>query len=898
MVPREQWKRIEEAFDRVIEQPVDARAATLAAMEDTLRLEVEALIAASSANDDVVASIVTRAVHRVRRPTKPMIGRQIGAYRLERELGRGGMGAVYLGVRADDQYKSQVAIKLLHRGLETEQAVSRFRDERQILAALDHPNIVRLIDGGSTSDQLPYLVMEYVQGTPITTYARDHGLAIPERIALFRQVCTAIQFAHGKLVVHRDLKPSNILVTDTGVVKLLDFGIAKLLDDGLPREARTGTGMMLLTPEYASPEQIQGEAITTATDVYSLGVVLYELFCETLPHRLEGSGLGSIFKLVETAPPRPSTVAPIERRRELIGDIDNILLKAIDKDPARRYASADHLAEDLQRYVTGLPVEARAATWGYRARKFVRRNRLAVFSAATIVIALAAATAISISQARVAANETRRAEEATQRAQRRFDEVHSLANALLFDINDEIADLPGATTARKMIVQRAQQYLDRLVAEAVDDAELSRELAIAYMKVGQVQGDPLGPNLGDVDGARASYAKAAAIVDRLAANGSTPAVRELQANLAMLRGTLQQDDMTLLRQAIEITSALPPTVAVLRIRVLSLVGLAEPSRDDVMLAKRYADELQDAVAAWKRLAPSSEARYFDGVAHEEAGYSALRLGDSERAEHEMRTAAAIFEALTAEYPKRASYRRELGYVQRNLAPILSGIDIGNIWLPSQGDREGAMRALRRCDELWVEIINRDPDDSRAISDQAYAWGIRGMILDDAALIERARASWARVGYREEAALMTCAIAAPLAATGHAAQARREIEDARKAIKISSRPLVAEQCEFQIARAQLALGDANAAATLAALTSRLRARVAKEPTNASARIGLVETLLLSRRLSPYSGCSVLEEALDIWMTWPDDATTFTRRRLAELEAELGATKCATRNRRSP
>ena len=421
-------------------------------------------------------------------------------------IGRGGMGAVYLAARDDDEYRTHVAIKVLAHGIDTADAIARFRDERQILATLDHPNIVRLLDGGSTDDGLPYLVMEHVVGEPITLDAERRALTVRARVELFRRVCAAVAFAHQRLIVHRDIKPSNILVAGDDP-KLLDFGIAKLLapDDN----ARTRTGLHRFTPEYASPEQVRGAAPSTSTDVYSLGAVLYHLVAGRPPHDLE-LGPSALRTILDVDPPRSSAVAPPDRRRALAGDLDEIVAKALRKEPDRRYASVEQLADDLSRYLDGLPVAARAGSRAYRAGKFVRRNRTMVATTATS-IALAAATAFSLRQAR-------RADAAAAETRESFASVRKLANSLLFEIDDEVYKLVGSAHARELIVKRALEYLDDLSRRGVDDPALARELATAYTKIGDIQGGTFGPNVNQLDDALASYTKARAIVDALPAD--------------------------------------------------------------------------------------------------------------------------------------------------------------------------------------------------------------------------------------------------------------------------------------------------------------------------------------------------------------------------------------------
>ena len=430
----DRWQRLQTLFNAAVEMTPDQRGAYLAdACDDDLSLarQVESLLVSSDEAGQFIEGAVEEAAASAARAD--MIGRRIGPYEVVGELGHGGMGTVYLARRADAEYESLVAIKLV-RGVHSASLLGRFRSERQILASLSHPNIARLLDGGTTPEGYPYVVMEHVDGEPIDRYCDTRHLPIEARLELFRAVCLAVQHAHKNLVVHRDLKPSNILVTQAGVPKLLDFGIAKLLDPELAEHTvvETGTATRLLTPSYASPEQVRGENITVATDVYSLGVVLYELLTGQVPFHFRGRGALEIERVIcEEEPTRPSTLVtrdgdgadtngnapkmsaaelsrarnlmPDRLRRRLAGDLDTIVLKALRKEPNRRYESADQFAEDVRRHLDGLPVIARVDTWTYRANKFVRRHRLGVAAAAVfIVVLLGFATAMAAQARRVA----------------------------------------------------------------------------------------------------------------------------------------------------------------------------------------------------------------------------------------------------------------------------------------------------------------------------------------------------------------------------------------------------------------------------------------------------------------------------------------------------------------
>ena len=503
------YARINEIFQRALDLAPAERAAFLereCGSDHALRREVEAFLAADGESDGFLESPVASfpADLLANEEDGAPVGRQFGAYRVIREIGRGGLGVVYLAARADDVYRKEVAIKLIRRGLDTDDILRRFRNERQILAQLEHPNIARLIDGGTSDDGLPYFVLEHVKGEPISDYAETRKLSTAERLELFRKVCAAVTYAHQNLVIHRDLKPSNILVTAEGEPKLLDFGIAKLLTPESELLTLTAPAERAMTPEYASPEQIKGERITTASDVYSLGVLLYELLTGRKPYRLKTRTREEISRAItDQEPERPSTAAQPERGR-LNGDLDNIVLMAMRKEPARRYASAAALAEDIRRYQQGLPVTARPNTFSYRAGKFVRRHRLGVAAAALVLLAIVGGIVATLWQARIA-----RAERAT--AEKRFNDVRSLAGSFLFEFSPLIENLPGSVPARELLVRRALEYLDRLSRDAAGDLELQREVAAAYAKVGDVQGNPYSPNLGDTRGALQSYEKARAI---------------------------------------------------------------------------------------------------------------------------------------------------------------------------------------------------------------------------------------------------------------------------------------------------------------------------------------------------------------------------------------------------
>jgi serine/threonine protein kinase/TolB-like protein len=399
----ELWERLKEIFQGALEESPEEREAFLdkVCRDPELRTEAGKLLAAhDQASTFIETSPVSGLAAAQAEPApESWVGRRIGAYRLLAEIGRGGMGAVYLAEREDGEYHKQVAIKLVKEG-DSESVVRRFRQERQILADLEHPNIARLLDGGRTDGGIPYFVMEHVDGQPIDAYCESGNLSVAPRLDLFRTVCSAVGHAHAKLVVHRDLKPSNILVTTAGTPKLLDFGIAKLLNPA-PWSERTVTGACLMTPAYASPEQVGGEAVTPASDIYSLGVLLYRLLAGRGPYRVTSDLPHELARAIcEEDPRSPSASASPAIRKELSGDLDAIVLKALRKEPWRRYASVDELSEDIRRHREGRPVMARKDGLAYRARRFMGRNRAATLMAAAMVASAALSSAVLYQRSR------------------------------------------------------------------------------------------------------------------------------------------------------------------------------------------------------------------------------------------------------------------------------------------------------------------------------------------------------------------------------------------------------------------------------------------------------------------------------------------------------------------
>jgi eukaryotic-like serine/threonine-protein kinase len=562
----ETWDRLQSIFLAALERPPDQRPAFLdsaCADDGALRAEAAAMLAAHA-----------RVTDNSRRDTPPIARggdsnghhtKRLGPYLLRDLIGRGGMGEVFRAQRVDDAYRQVVAIKLLRSGLACDELAHRFRVERQILARLQHPSIATLLDGGMDEDDRPYLVMQYVDGRPITDYADDAKLPIAERLRLFGTVCRAVHFAHRNLVVHRDLKPSNILVDSDGNPCLLDFGIAKLLDPaGLGVSASLTRDHLLLTPEHAAPEQVLGGVITTATDVYALGVLLYELLTGTRPFRASAE-VAWQREVCEQDPLPPSAVLdapdtaltavrrgtrPAALRQTVRGDLDQIVLKALRKEPDRRYASAEQLAEDVERFLEQRPVLARPDTVAYRVRRFVRRNRAAVAAAAAVVLALVAGLSLALLGQKRALQAERLARDEAATSSQISDFLIQL-----FQSSDPGVALGESVTARELLDRGALRIEEQLGEQPIVRARLLRTMGRAYLGLGLFDPAQLlleqelavqrarGRN-GVVDGSRASVELAGIH----ASKGDYPRARELALGaVAVLEREVAPEDPDLLR---------------------------------------------------------------------------------------------------------------------------------------------------------------------------------------------------------------------------------------------------------------------------------------------------------------------------------------------------------------
>jgi eukaryotic-like serine/threonine-protein kinase len=750
----ETWQRLKALFHTALEMEPADRAAFLANACDgdaDVRRQVEELLSAHDEAGPFLASSalvdagmismdeVLGAADQVNR-----VGQPVGPYEIIREIGHGGMGSVFLAVRADDHYRKQVAIKLVNRGMDTDTILRRFMMERQILANLEHPNIAGLLDGGSTADGLPYFVMEYIEGRPITEYCDARRFTTTQRLELFRKVCGALQYAHQNLIVHRDIKPSNILVTAEGVPKLLDFGIAKLLSPGWAAGITEATASMvrLMTPQYASPEQLRGLSITTASDVYSLGLVLYELLSGHHAYRLLSRRPEDMAEaILREEPEKPSTAAgrekpegknatdrqqqttddrpitnktnpqfDIRNAKSLRGDLDNIVLKALRKEPHRRYASVQEFSEDIRRHLEGLPVTASPDTLAYRTSKFVHRHRVSVLASVFILLSLLAGIATTTWQAH-------RANLERAKAERRFNETRKLSKYLMTDVFDSLTLLSGATQVQKDLTQNALRYLDKLAQEESDDVVLLGELAAIYIRLGQVQNS----SFHDTRAALESFQKAVDLQRKRVSRvpNDVAIKRDLIFALGHADEVLEHNERTeeYLRVASEIQNlrqevinAQPDNIRdifalaldyLARGRIFNLLKRREEARSDYQNAFRLTTQ---AITLSKDRAQTPQEKIDLSFRYVYLGEIYALLEDWQNAVASNRTACEIAETVWRENPALMQAMRNTASSHRSLAAALERI----------GDHQGALEnyqySLRAVSEAAAN--NRDSAEFR------------------------------------------------------------------------------------------------------------------------------------------------------------------------------------------
>jgi len=659
------WNAIDEIFQAALTVPAGDRSAWVAGRcgdDEATAREVASLLRAHERSTGFLEPPAQVAADAVR---PSLEGARIGPYELVRELGHGGMGTVYLGRRTDGAFDHEVAVKLTHSPVPSTEIARRFDAERRILASLSHRNIVTLLDGGTTPSGHPYLITEYIDGPPITVFARERRLSLEERLRTFRQVCGAVHAAHQHGIVHRDLKPANILVTADGSVKVLDFGIAKLVTPGLADQAQAVTHVAPMTPSYASPEQLRGQAVTTASDVYALGVVLFELVAGVRPREVEGSTAEASIATALEGPSvwpsrkaRAATDLPYDARR-IEGDLDAIVLKAMREEPDERYGSADELSRDIGRLLDGHPVVARKPSFGYLAAKLARRHLVAVAVALVAVTGVVAALGVALWQ-------RQQADAARTVAEARATDLRKLAGTLIFTLDDVVRS-KGPTEARKLIVSEALAYLNALAATSPDPA-LSIELAEGYLRVGDIQGNTSTANLGDPVGAAASARRALALAEPLEGH-------------AELRGR-----------------ALGSVVRAHRLLVMVL-----PKPESVEAGRRAVATAE----RWRQSDGSDAARFALAAAY--FNLATQLTGPEERQYWE--AAGQEYEALLAEKPDDPGRMRNVALVDKYLTSILV----------VQHDEGGARRHAERAARLDARRLELHPADRQARIDAAISF---------------------------------------------------------------------------------------------------------------------------------------------------------------------------------
>lgn len=732
------WSEVRAALEEALEKEPTERELYLQGLRESdpsLALEVEELLERDG-EDDVSDGPAGDAWNTLLESGELPRGTRLGAYEVIATLASGGMGSVYRAERADAQFEKSVAIKLIKRGMDSDEIVRRFRQERQVLATLEHPGIARLVDGGVSSDGRPYLVMEFVDGVSIDAWCEEAAPALRTRLELFLHICDAVQYAHQRLVVHRDLKPSNILVGDDGQPKLLDFGVAKVLDTaGEGGGELTEERAFLGTPSFASPEQLRGERVTTSSDVYSLGVVLYQLLAGSRPFDLSRISREEAHRVVcHQAPQRPSQaskgagVAP----RELRGDLDNIVLMALRKEPERRYGSAAELAADLRRFLSGQPVEARPNTLRYRTSKFLSRNRVPVV---TTLVLLGGLIAGLVTSARLYVE----AAEAREDAVGRYEDMRRMAATLIFEVSGQMGPLEGSVRAREAIVTSALFYLDRLAQEGEADPTILHDLARAYLLLGDLQGGALSSNLGRREDARASYAKAEALIAELEARvpggelaAALRAERDYRlADLELLAGESGAAE-ALLRRALEACPEGAESRAQRLTRSIALARLGDLHVREGRAAEAvecFEGVVREAELLASRDAEGPEPRRTLAVACNKLSEARFYAGEAEEAERLCRRACELVDDLIGEHAARGDFAQVY---------VSAYFWLGNLLL-RKGDISEGIAALEAALEQSRQIVQADPENALARFNLGQGLQVLAGALSSAGRVDEASA---------------------------------------------------------------------------------------------------------------------------------------------------------------
>jgi tetratricopeptide (TPR) repeat protein/tRNA A-37 threonylcarbamoyl transferase component Bud32 len=697
----EHKKLVEELFLSAAELPSAEREEFLQSEcpDAEIAREVRSLLAYDDAQGASLDHVVLRAAASLI-GADPLIGVHLGPYRITQELGKGGMGTVFLALRDDQTFEKKVAVKVVKRGMDSESVLDRFRHERRILANLEHPYIGRLLDAGTTPDGRPYFVMEYIEGQPIVSYCSAQRLDLPAVLELFRKVCDAVACAHRNLVVHRDLKAGNILVSSDGSPKLLDFGIAKLLDPQ-NRTEDTAPSSRMLTLDCASPEQIRGEAVTTSTDIYSLGLLLFELLVKQPPWNFRSMSVPDAEQAICLAPaPKPSSVLKAAgdsvAARAVTGDLDNIVLMALRKDPARRYRSVDDFSGDIFRFQNGLPVIAREDSLAYRSSKFFRRHCLAV------TLALIGIGGLLFGF--VYANLQRR------RAEVRLTQMLGMANQTLLDLHNQVERQPGSTETRLRITKSTLAYLAGLSNEAGNNQEVRSTLAKAYLATGDIQGYPDDPNLGDSTGALSSYQAALKL---FGPDDVVPLTRLYwhQGVVLFKMGRLA-DGIASLKQAIaeggksDSREALMGKAGAYHSLAYAING-SDP--DEALEDSRHETEIY--LALTERDPHNEEALNGLAESYTSAGGALLRRSRLDEALALFRKSSAILEKLASLHPADVSIHRDLLVSYSRI-----GDTLGNPARRNLGNRRGALPYYAKARAIAEALVASDPSNHLARMD--------------------------------------------------------------------------------------------------------------------------------------------------------------------------------------
>ncbi len=705
------WQQVKTILDQALEVQPEKRERFLkdiCAEDLALHREVNEFLAFNERADELISDEVLDSTISSDGDDDTVyeVPERAGPYRIIREMGRGGMGVVCLAKRDDGEYERLVALKLIGSRVHGTKFTKLFWRERQILAQLDHPNIARLLDGGTAETGQPYYAMEYVEGEPLDKYCQRRALGLRERLELFISVCSAVSHAHRNLIIHRDLKPKNVLVTPAGVPKLLDFGVARILAGDAHLERTTGTP---LTPCYASPEQLRGEPLTVATDIYSLGVLLYELLSGRHPYgNCEGTA-AALRQLLEENP-----IPLREQAPDIPGDLENVVMMALRKEPERRYATVDAFSHDLRSFLGGFPVQAAPDTFLYRLRKFTKRNRWAVIAATAALVGITISGIVTWREKR--------------QAEMRFQQVRTLAHSVVFELDDAIRDLPGSSRARELLVARGLEYLNALAKNRGNDPALTLELAQAYMKIGAAQGDLEQANVGNRERALASYNEARALLLEL--HRKNPGNRDVERSLALV-----DNDIAVLTPRARLKQA--PGIQQQAIALFEDIAHSSPGDaglKDHALAHFYLafaatrqEKLQEALPMWNQALTdyerlqqlennSAEAKRNVALVEKHIASVYSALGNyAESIAHE-RKAAEIDEGRLAAEPQNPTARMDLSF---------DLVELG--WsLHELGDEKQAADTLNRSIALRRQVAAADPHDFRAQSEYETALRMTGV----------------------------------------------------------------------------------------------------------------------------------------------------------------------------